>query len=283
MPTSTSKIKTPVRSPNRFTPKHKRNMAAARNTGFLDVVVGCSKLCPKCNLFLSLDRFHRSSKRGNGYQLWCKECGKQEKKASYHSYRRNRVRQLSRATQLRTKYGMSLEDYETLCAAQGRVCAICSLPETVRSSPNGVVDSLRVDHDHKTGKIRGLLCSECNFGISKFKDRPSLMRKAIQYLVDNGHEDDTKGEEMITDNAPIDIHKYTEYGRRWVKMTEKDFHVFTADMIKTAQRLQKCELEFYRGIAKLVTDPEIQEFLVTNDETIDYKAVLEFIKGLKEN
>jgi Recombination endonuclease VII len=66
--------------------------------------------------------------------------------------------------------------------AQKGACWICEKPETVRSNPNGIIDSLRVDHCHKTGKIRGLLCSECNFGLSKFKDDICLMERAIQYL-----------------------------------------------------------------------------------------------------
>lgn len=74
-------------------------------------------------------------------------------------------------------------EYEKLVAAQGGVCAICKLAETnVVSKKNPKVRILSVDHCHKTGKIRGLLCHACNVGIGHFEDDPSLIDRAIQYL-----------------------------------------------------------------------------------------------------
>jgi len=59
--------------------------------------------------------------------------------------------------------------------AQGGVCAICG-------GINDNDDALSVDHDHETGRIRGLLCSKCNKGLGSFNDDPELLRKAIAYL-----------------------------------------------------------------------------------------------------
>jgi hypothetical protein len=83
---------------------------------------------------------------------------------------------------LQKNYNMSVEDYENILARQKGVCAICLREETQRSNKNGKIDSLRVDHCHTTNRVRGLLCSKCNFGIGQFNDDVELLYKAIKYL-----------------------------------------------------------------------------------------------------
>ena len=78
--------------------------------------------------------------------------------------------------ELKRKFGMSREDYERMSAEQGGVCAICKKPE---ASLSGV---LAVDHDHRTFKIRSLLCSHCNKGLGNFRDDVDLMLAAASYL-----------------------------------------------------------------------------------------------------
>jgi hypothetical protein len=72
-------------------------------------------------------------------------------------------------------YGINLDAYNELKEAQSNKCAICKAEPTQRE--------LAIDHDHKTGKIRGLLCLNCNVGISYFKDNPFLLQQAISYLL----------------------------------------------------------------------------------------------------
>ena len=72
------------------------------------------------------------------------------------------------------KYGITLEKYEAMEKKQNGVCAIC-----MEKEPN---KKLAVDHCHITGKVRGLLCSNCNNGLGKFKDSKTLLIKAINYL-----------------------------------------------------------------------------------------------------
>jgi len=81
---------------------------------------------------------------------------------------------------LRESFGISLEQYQKMHDEQDGKCKICCQPET--QMRNGKVRALAVDHDHKTGKIRGLLCSDCNTGIGKLKDDPNVLRKAADYL-----------------------------------------------------------------------------------------------------
>jgi hypothetical protein len=75
------------------------------------------------------------------------------------------------------KYGLTLEDYDRMVFMQGGGCAICGSPEG-----GGIIKLLYVDHDHKTGNVRGLLCQPCNAGIGNFLDNPDLMKEAIAYL-----------------------------------------------------------------------------------------------------
>jgi hypothetical protein len=82
-----------------------------------------------------------------------------------------------RRCQLRRNYGLSLEDYEAMLVAQGGVCAICG-----DSSPGPVQKHFAVDHDHDSGKIRGLLCFPCNTGIGGLRDDVLLVEKALSYL-----------------------------------------------------------------------------------------------------
>ena len=76
------------------------------------------------------------------------------------------------------KYGMTIDDYNKILESQGGKCAICGKPN---SGINGR-DRLFVDHDHKTGMVRGLLCSNCNHGLGNFHDNISFLESAIDYL-----------------------------------------------------------------------------------------------------
>jgi hypothetical protein len=80
------------------------------------------------------------------------------------------------------KLHLSFEEYKKLKAKQGGVCQICGKTETVKHQ-SGTPRDLCIDHCHLTGTIRGLLCSECNMGLGKFKDNPVLLKKAYNYLL----------------------------------------------------------------------------------------------------
>lgn len=98
-------------------------------------------------------------------------------------YIKNKVRINIRHRQnhlLRT-YGISEEEYSLLLSQQKGVCKICLQPGT-GPTVRGASSNLCVDHDHATGKIRGLLCRECNAGLGKFKDDVERLRNAANYL-----------------------------------------------------------------------------------------------------
>jgi hypothetical protein len=85
------------------------------------------------------------------------------------------------ASRIKLQYGLSLEQYEALLAYQGGGCAICGASEPGGSQPLGRT-AWPVDHDHVTGRVRGLLCSRCNTGIGFFRDDPEVCRQAAEYL-----------------------------------------------------------------------------------------------------
>ncbi len=88
----------------------------------------------------------------------------------------------TKAWTLRRYYKISVEEYDAMLAAQGGVCAICRNPETALNSATQKPRALAVDHDHKTGRVRGLLHLGCNQGLGLFNDDPALLRAAIAYL-----------------------------------------------------------------------------------------------------
>jgi hypothetical protein len=75
------------------------------------------------------------------------------------------------------KYGLGLIEYQAMFEAQAGRCAICKSTPTVKR--------LSVDHDHKTGVVRGLLCTNCNLGLGNFKDNQEILKAASDYL--SGH------------------------------------------------------------------------------------------------
>lgn len=82
----------------------------------------------------------------------------------------------ARAKGLRRKFGLTVAAFEAMRAAQDNKCAVCAT-----ATPGGR-GTWHVDHDHATGKIRQLLCQNCNIGLGNFQDNPLLLEKAAKYL-----------------------------------------------------------------------------------------------------
>lgn len=80
---------------------------------------------------------------------------------------------------LKNKYGITVQEFEEMLAEQRGVCAICGgLPK--------VHSRLFVDHCHRSGAVRGLLCNTCNAGLGQFGDRVDLLISALEYLLQRG-------------------------------------------------------------------------------------------------
>jgi hypothetical protein len=107
-----------------------------------------------------------------------------EKKRAYarkrqKEYRENNLRAW-KSGRLKSQYGITLEEYEEMYGDQNGLCALCGKPET--STYRGKTRKLAVDHCHGTGKVRALLCSNCNTGLGSFMHDPELLQRAISYL-----------------------------------------------------------------------------------------------------
>jgi hypothetical protein len=81
-----------------------------------------------------------------------------------------------KSSYLKRRFGITLEEYLAMESAQEGLCAICGRPE-----PSG--KNMAVDHCHKTGKVRGLLCHLCNRSLGGFGDDPEVVRAALTYLL----------------------------------------------------------------------------------------------------
>jgi len=81
---------------------------------------------------------------------------------------------------LKENWGLTLNDYDEMLAAQGGGCSICGTSDF--GSKRG-----HIDHDHKTGNIRGILCTNCNNGLGRFKDNIEYLEEAIRYLKVNNN------------------------------------------------------------------------------------------------
>ena len=79
---------------------------------------------------------------------------------------------------VKSTFGLTLEQYTAMLAEQGGVCKVCGSPPKAV----GVKRNLHVDHDHATGKVRGLLCHSCNVSIGLCKDDPVRLEKLAAYL-----------------------------------------------------------------------------------------------------
>ena len=77
---------------------------------------------------------------------------------------------------LNRNYGIDNNVYLQMLKEQNGCCKICGISEEENKS------KLHVDHNHKTGEVRGLLCSRCNTAIGKFKEDPEIIRRAIEYI-----------------------------------------------------------------------------------------------------
>jgi hypothetical protein len=148
-----------------------------------------NRTCKICKKYKDISNF-----QPKGYQ--CKECraekqrnywaalpyeikksrqAKSESQKKYAEKNPEKIKFMSRKSELKRKFNITIEDYENMLKVQNNVCAIC---ENKCSTGN----NLAVDHDHKSGQVRGLLCKNCNTSIGLLKENSDTLKKAINYL-----------------------------------------------------------------------------------------------------
>ena len=132
------------------------------------------KTCNKCQEVKPFDAFDRRNGGRNGYRAECKTC-RAAKVREWHQAHPDKVKN----NNLKSNYGITIDDYKLLLETHNNLCAICKLAPTATYKSSA---SLNVDHDHTTGRIRGLLCNKCNSGIGFFQESPELLGRAVIYL-----------------------------------------------------------------------------------------------------
>ncbi|MFH8612816.1 endonuclease VII domain-containing protein [Streptomyces sp. NPDC018029] len=116
------------------------------------------KRCPRCATVKAHSDWERNATTSDGYASYCKVCRADRNQQSY----------------FKRKYGLTMAERDLLIASQKGLCVICL------SAP-----AVHVDHCHETGKVRGVLCFNCNSGIGKLGDDPDRTRRATAYLEGN--------------------------------------------------------------------------------------------------
>ena len=160
------------------------------------------KTCPKCGIDKELDEFYKDQTRRDGLQGHCKECDKQRHKQYYETHKKEKKqydkqyykthregtiehqkqynkthREEIKQYGLKKRYNISIEEFNQMLVNQNHKCKICGVDEL-----NAGKKGLSVDHDHKSGKVRGLLCSNCNTAVGLLKENINILKSAIKYL-----------------------------------------------------------------------------------------------------
>ena len=129
------------------------------------VVPNDHKWCPDCGLVKPLEHFPRTPASRTGRATYCLPCHSERGRISREKAGGARTYHLTR------RYGISAAEADLMLAEQGGVCAIC------KAAP-----AAHVDHDHATGRVRALLCFNCNGGLGQFKDNPVALHAAAYYV-----------------------------------------------------------------------------------------------------
>ncbi|GAA2209316.1 hypothetical protein GCM10009850_047740 [Nonomuraea monospora] len=140
-----------------------------------------TKQCTRCGETKPRTEFYETGKSEGKLKSWCKACCA-EMSRKWTENNSEHVKKYRRQVDLLRTYGLMPTDYLYLLQQQGGVCAICGQDEHGSESMSRLV----VDHCHKTGKVRGLLCRKCNSAIGFFDDDPERCVRASSYLKREG-------------------------------------------------------------------------------------------------
>jgi hypothetical protein len=140
-----------------------------------------TKECKTCKETKDLSEFPKGKGYKDGLRPNCIPCRQEYERDSYHEHKHKRPYDYlaDKDRKLQKAFGIGYQEYLKMLEAQQGACAICGTTDT------GKRKAFAVDHCHDTGKIRGLLCSNCNTGIGNLRDDVELLKRAIQYLEDS--------------------------------------------------------------------------------------------------
>lgn len=138
-----------------------------------------TKVCRRCKKEKDASDFFKEKRVRDGLASWCKICKREYHSKWYRDLRktqpRARTRRTDRDNALRTKYGLTADDVDKMIVDQGGVCLTCGslFGENMRPC---------VDHDHRVGHVRGILCRNCNTILGLAKEDPIRLRALARYV-----------------------------------------------------------------------------------------------------
>ena len=135
-----------------------------------DVELGM-KVCGRCGIRKDFDKFYNNRRTLDKKMSSCKQCSDKSNR-KFVDANKDKVATKQRIQKIKKMYNLTEVQYVDMMNKQRGCCAIC------RDS----LYSIHIDHCHKTKKVRGLLCSNCNTAIGKLKDNSSICLSAAKYL-----------------------------------------------------------------------------------------------------
>jgi len=155
-----------------------------RAVAFFDEKPLLHKRCSRCQRNKLVKYFGPNQAKNDGLDPYCRRCRRQYGAAYARDRRANpEFKQTFRGYEFKKKYDITIDDYNDLLEKQKGGCAICG--SEIADNCGG---HLQVDHCHKWGHVRGLLCAPCNRGLAAFDDNIFLLDKSIKYLRRTGIE-----------------------------------------------------------------------------------------------
>ena len=136
--------------------------------------------CIYCELDKPLHLFTKDKRSSIGYRRKCRDCG-----AKLQRERSTRIDR--RPADMKSRYGITSERFAEILEEQGGACAVCKTAEPPKSSRNAT--GWCIDHNHTTGRVRAILCSQCNLLIGNAREDVTILSAAINYLVRCSHVD----------------------------------------------------------------------------------------------
>lgn len=147
--------------------------------------------CTSCKKLKPIELFHKKNGEltlsgEQKYRSHCIPCGREYSHSNWLKRKESgEHRRVSYKYQLNKNYNLSVHQFNEMYRGQSGACLICGKTlENIFLLVKGV--RLAIDHCHKTGKVRGMLCNNCNSGIGKLNDDIEMLEKAIWYLKENG-------------------------------------------------------------------------------------------------
>lgn len=158
------------------------------------------RLCNRCEFRKDPSEFGKYTGNPDGISNRCKPCMREAARESRYSqlevararerlkgkkqYDKNREKILVRRAsgRLKYRYGLTRDLLEEMFLDQEGKCAICQSEVVLPNGEGKSIGTANIDHCHKTGRVRGLICTFCNHGLGSFRDNPEALESAIRYL-----------------------------------------------------------------------------------------------------